>query len=49
MLLWAHGNLVAHVHGPPHSSRAPKCGWLVAHAYLHANTSNPLLYIESSG
>ena len=28
---------------PPHPRRPPECGWLTACAYLHANTSNPLL------
>ena len=35
--------LEACVHGRPHPSRPPKCGWLTTCAYLHANTSNPLL------
>ena len=29
--------------GPPHSSRPPECGCLVAYVYLHEDTSNPLL------
>ena len=40
---WAHGSLVVHVHGPPHSSRPPKCGGWEGCVYLHENTSNSLL------
>jgi hypothetical protein len=43
IVLGGHESLAAHVHNPPHDSRPPKCSWLAACAYLHDNTSNPLL------
>ena len=43
ILQWVQESLGACVHGPPHFSKLLECDWMVACAYLHANTSNPLL------